>query len=166
VVSLYTLAMDIDVVARSVLRGAGETCRPGVLELARQLRIARATVQARLDRLVEGGVITGFGPEVDLRALGFVVTAFCQVQVSQGHEQPVIDGLREHPEVVEAHKTTGDADLLCRIVARSNDELHDVLNRVLSLPGVVRTTTSIVLNSPIPLPPHRLDPRLLARLAT
>jgi DNA-binding Lrp family transcriptional regulator len=157
---------SLDDVAIRVLRALPGAGRPGVLELARLLGLARPTVQARIDRLSETGAVAGYGPDVDLHRLGFTVTAFCSLQVSQGHEQPVIDGLRAIPQVQEAHKTTGDADLLCRIVARSNDELHDVLNIAVALPGVVRTTTSIVLNSPIPMPHHPVRDDLLALLAT
>jgi DNA-binding Lrp family transcriptional regulator len=155
----------LDSVSLIVLRSLGRSARPGVLDLSRQLHLARATVQARIDRLSATGVVTGYGPDVDLRALGFMVTAFCSLQVSQGHEQPVIDGLRSVAQVLEAHKTTGDADLLCRVIARSNDELHSVLNHVLALPGVIRTTTAIVLNSPIPLPPHPVSAELLDLLS-
>ena len=49
-----------------LLAAAGELTRPNVLELARRLGVARGTAQARLDRLGANGVITGFGPYVDV----------------------------------------------------------------------------------------------------
>jgi DNA-binding Lrp family transcriptional regulator len=54
----------------------GSVTRPNVLELSRQLGIARNTVQARLERLQASGAVTGFGPIVDLGAIGFGVLAF------------------------------------------------------------------------------------------
>ena len=53
-----------------LLATAADLTRPNVLELARRLGVARGTVQARIDRLVANGVIAGFGPYVDLRAVG------------------------------------------------------------------------------------------------
>ena len=50
--------------------------RVGVLEASKRLRVARGTVQARLERLQERGVITGYGPEIEPAALGYEVTAF------------------------------------------------------------------------------------------
>ena len=47
------------------------------------------------------------------------------------------------------HKTTGPGDLLCRIVARTNEHLHDVLEAVLATPGIARTTTVLALTSPV-----------------
>src|SRR5215813_14751800 len=57
--------------------------RIGVLECSRRLGVARGTVQARLDRLQERGVIRGFGPEVDPAALGYQVTAFVTLEIRQ-----------------------------------------------------------------------------------
>ena len=126
--------------------------RPGVLELSRRLGVARGTVQARLDRLQAGGVLAGFGPYLDLRALGFTVLAFTTLEIAQGQETAVIDSLAGIPEVIEVHKTTGPGDLLCRIVARTNEHLHDVLERVLATPGITRTTSALALASPVQRP--------------
>lgn len=119
-----------------------------VVEMARRLDVARGTVQARLDRLVRGGVIVGFGPDLDAARVGFGVLAFATLEIAQGGDEPIIAGLREIAEVLEVHAVTGPGDLHVRIVAESNDHLHDVLQRVLALPGIVRTTTQLALHSP------------------
>ena len=49
--------------------------RIGVLEASRRLRVARGTVQARLDKLADSGVIIGWGPDLSTEALGYPVTA-------------------------------------------------------------------------------------------
>jgi DNA-binding Lrp family transcriptional regulator len=126
-----------------------EVTRPNVLELSRRLGIARNTAQARLDRLQESGTVTGFEPVLDLRAQGYGVLAFTTLEIAQGSEAGVIDGLAQIPEVLEVHKVTGPGDLLCRIVATTNEHLHDVLERVLANPGIRRTTTALALTSPV-----------------
>jgi DNA-binding Lrp family transcriptional regulator len=123
--------------------------RPNVLELSRQLGSARNTVQARLERLQAAGAITGFGPTLDLGALGYAVLAYTTLEIAQGGEVDVISGLAAIPEVLEVHKVTGPGDLLCRIVARTNDHLHEVLELVLATPGIRRTTTALALASPV-----------------
>jgi DNA-binding Lrp family transcriptional regulator len=132
----------------SLLAALGDLTRPNVLELSRRLGIARNTVQARLDRLQESGVIIGWGPIVDLKAMGYDVLAFVTLEIAQGQEQAALTELTAIPEVLEIHKTTGPGDLICRVVARTNDHLHLVLERVLAAPGVQRTTSSLALNSP------------------
>ncbi|MCG5216833.1 Lrp/AsnC family transcriptional regulator [Streptosporangium sp. KLBMP 9127] len=136
--------------ARLVELLAGEP-RLGVLECSRRLNVARGTVQARLDRMVARGVITGFGPEVDPGALGYDVTAFVTLEIRQvsGHE-PVADQLAAIPEVLEVHTITGSGDMLARVVARSNADLQRVIDQIVDVRGVVRTSSVIALDTPVP----------------
>ena len=125
--------------------------RIGVLECARRLRVARGTVQARLDKLSERGVIRGYGPDIAPAALGYGVTAFVTLEISQryGHD-PVAAHLGDIPEVLEAHTITGSGDILCRIVARSNADLQRVIDLVVGYEGIVRASTIIALAELIP----------------
>ena len=125
--------------------------RIGVLECARRLRVARGTVQARLDKLTTRGVIRGFGPQIDPVALGFAVTAFVTLEIrqSRGHD-PAAAHLATIPEVLEVHTITGSGDLLCRIVARSNADLQRVIDEVVGYDGIVRAATIIALAEQIP----------------
>src|SRR5689334_24958540 len=125
--------------------------RVGVLEASKRLRVARGTVQARLERLQERGVITGYGPEVDPAALGYEVTAFVTLGIRQaGGHDPVAERLAAIPEVLEVHTITGAGDMLCRVVARSNADLQRVIDAVVDVEAVVRTSTTIVLADPVP----------------
>lgn len=119
--------------------------RIGMLELSRRLGIARGTATARVEKLQQRGIITGFGPTIDLRALGYPVTAFVTIEVSQGQLATVTDPLRRVPEVIEAHVIAGQGDLLVRLAARSNDHLMEVLEHILSLPEIDRGSTAIAL---------------------
>lgn len=125
--------------------------RIGVLEASRRLGVARGTVQARLDRLQSNGVIRGFGPEVDPAALGYPVTAFATLEIKQGQGADVRAHLVGVPEVLELHTTTGHGDMLCRLVARSNADLQRVIDRVVGFDGIVRASTAIVMENPVPL---------------
>jgi DNA-binding Lrp family transcriptional regulator len=125
--------------------------RVGVLEASRRLGVARGTVQARLERMAERGVITGYGPEVDPAALGYEVTAFITLEIRQaGGHDPVAERLAAIPEVLEAHTITGAGDMLCRVVARGNADLQRVLDAIVSTEGVVRSATLISLAAQVP----------------
>jgi DNA-binding Lrp family transcriptional regulator len=145
----------IDELDVRLLRELDAAPRVGVLELSRRLGVARGTVQARLDRLVRRGVIASFAPTLDPEALGYGVTAFATVEIRQGSGAVVLGHLRATPEVLEVHTITGQGDLLCRVVARSNADLQHVLDRVTQFPEIVRTSTVIALSNPIP---HRVLP--------
>jgi DNA-binding Lrp family transcriptional regulator len=129
--------------------------RVGVLEASRRLGVARGTVQARLNRLTEAGVIAGWGPDLDPGALGYPVTAFLTLEIRQtgsergGHEA-VARHLATIPEVLEAYTITGTGDMWCRVVARSNTDLQRVIDAVLGDPGIVRSSTVIALATQVP----------------
>jgi DNA-binding Lrp family transcriptional regulator len=136
---------ELDEVDERLIAALALFPRAGMLQLAREVGVARNTAQARFDRLVQAGVMTGFGPDLDLSRLGYGVSAFVSLEIAQGRGPAVDEHLREIPEVVEAYMTTGPSDVLCRVVARDNDHLGQVINRILEVPGVVRTTTSLIL---------------------
>ena len=120
-----------------------------VVEMARRLDVARGTVQARLDRLIRDGIIVGFGPDLDAAATGFGVLAFTTLEIAQGSDAQILAGLADIAEVLEVHAVTGPGDLHLRVVARSNEHLHDVLQRILELPGIMRTQTQLALHTSI-----------------
>lgn len=129
--------------------------RVGVLEASRRLGVARGTVQARLDKLVERGVVRSFGPEVDPAALGYVVTAFVTLEISQprGHST-LTEHLAAVPEVLEAHTITGSGDVLLRVVARSNADLQRVIDAIVTAEGIMRSSSVIALETQVP---YRVD---------
>jgi DNA-binding Lrp family transcriptional regulator len=141
----------IDALDSSLIALLAAEPRIGLLECARRLRVARGTVQARLDKLTARGVIRGFGPDVSPDALGFGVTAFVTLEIHQryGHD-PVAAHLADIPEVLEAFTITGSGDLMCRIVARSNADLQRVIDGIVSYEGILRASTIIALAEQIP----------------
>lgn len=118
----------------------------GVLGASRTLGVARGTVQARLDRLQERGVIRTFAPQVEPAALGYPVTAFCTLEIRQrqGHE-PVVAHLSAIPEVLEIHSITGVGDLVVRVAARDNADLGRVIDEIIDDVHVLRANTAICL---------------------
>ena len=154
-VSLYTMTTSdrglIDRLDAALIELLAAEPRVGVLEASRRLGVARGTVQARLERMAERGVITGYGPEVDPAALGYEVTAFITLEIRQaGGHDPVAERLAAIPEVLEVHTITGAGDMLCRVVARGNADLQRVLDAIVSAEGVVRSATLISLATQVP----------------
>ncbi|KAK1179626.1 Lrp/AsnC family transcriptional regulator [Streptomyces sp. NBS 14/10] len=143
--------MAIDRLDARLITLLAEEPRIGVLEASRRLGVARGTAQARLDRLQAQGVIRGFGPEVDPAAIGYPVTAFATLEIKQGQGPDVRIHLASVPEVLELHTTTGHGDMLCRLVARSNADLQRVIDRVVGFEGIVRASTTIVMENAVPL---------------
>jgi DNA-binding Lrp family transcriptional regulator len=137
--------MAVDALDTRILRLLLNRPRTSVREYARILGVARGTLQARLERLERDGVITAAGPRVSPAGLGHPVLAFVTVEVTQGQLDGAGEALAAVPEIIEAFSITGGGDLLARVVARDNAHLEDIIQRLLRLPGVVRTRTEIAL---------------------
>jgi DNA-binding Lrp family transcriptional regulator len=147
---------DLDLALLTALR---EHPRIGDLELSRVVSVARATVQSRLRRLQEAGVIASWSPTMDAARAGFAVQAFVTMEIAQGALDGVAASLTEIPQVLEAYVTTGSADVLCKIATSSHAELQETLVRLNTSATVVRSTSVMVLSTLV-------EPRTLPLLAT
>jgi DNA-binding Lrp family transcriptional regulator len=140
----------LDALDIALLTALEQQPRAGFLELARITGVARATVSARLQRLEGAGIVTGYGPEIDVAAAGFGVQAFVTLEIAQGALEAVQRDLEAIPGVLEAHATTGSGDVLCRVAAASHEALQRILLELGRSSSVVRSTSVVVLSVLVP----------------
>jgi len=126
-----------------------QDARQTIGELAEKLGVSRNTVQSRLRRLQEARLLRGFTPRLDLVEVGINVEAFAALALEQGKLDGVIDSLAEIPDVMEIHTTSGREDLLVRIGAVSHTELQELIQRIVALPGVGHSNTTLALTTPL-----------------
>lgn len=138
---------DLDALDVTLLDLLEQNPRAGVLELSRLAQVARATVTARLARLESLGVVTGYGPQVDVTAAGYPVQALATLEISQGRLADVTELLDGIPGVLAAYATTGPGDLVCRIAAESNEDLQRLLLEITSSAAIQRSTSVMILST-------------------
>ena len=126
-----------------------ENPRLGLLEISRRLGVARGTVQARLSKLEQRGVVTGFGPEIDPAELGHSIQAFVMLELTQGRLAEAVRALEDTPEVLEVDAVSGPQDLICRIAARDTEHLQAIVNSLLAADAIRRSTSYVGLSRPI-----------------
>ena len=142
--------MTIDRLDARLIATLREFPRVGLLEVARRLGVARGTVQARLAKLEARGVITGHGPEVDPAAMGYAISAFIFVELTQGQLAEAVAAMEAVPELLEADAVSGPQDLICRVVARDTEHLQGIVNDLLATPSIRRCTSYVVLSRQVP----------------
>ncbi len=142
----------LDDIDRSLLAILAEQPRLPIAKLARLASVARGTAQAHIDRMERTGIITGYGPDLDPAAIGYDVLAFVTLEIAQGRDAQVVAHLSTIPEILEVFAVTGPGDLLCRVVARSNDHLDQVLQAMLGAPGINRSATQLALQTRLQRP--------------
>lgn len=145
------MEFTVDELDRAMLAALHDNSRIGVLELSRTLGVARATVSARLQRLEDSGVITGYQPRIGLAAAGYGVQAFVTLEIAQGALGDVVAVLEQIPGVLEAFATTGAGDVLCRVAAASHDDLQRTLIVLNRSRTIARSTSVVVLSELVEL---------------
>ena len=120
-------------------------------DVAIECGVSRAAIHQRIQRLIDLNVIVGSGYNVNPKILGFNTCTYIGVKLEKGSMyKDVVPELEKIPEVVECHFTTGPYTMLCKLYARDNENLMDLLNTKLQeIPGVVATETLISLEQSI-----------------
>lgn len=134
--------LDRDLIA--LLRNDG---RAPLSKLADALGVSRGTVQNRLDRLLENGILHGFTIRVREDYDGDAIRAVMMIEVAGKSTAQVIKKLRGMPELQKLHTTNGAWDLVAEIVTSNLAEFDRVLREVRMIDGVLNSETSILLSS-------------------
>ncbi len=146
---LFRTMTKLDAVDLDLLRALSHDPRATVVALAEKLGLSRNTVQARMSRLEKNGAFLSYERTLSAEALGFPIEAFLQVTVRQAELPTIREALAEVPEVLQAHGMSGPVDLLVRVACRDAQHLFDIDARILSIEGVERTETSLVMREVI-----------------
>jgi len=140
-----------DAVDARILQALTAEPRLTVSELADRAGVVRNTAQARMDRLHREGVLGRNDRGVDLRALGYSVQAVVAVSLRHAEIEQACAALEQNRTVLLVEEVAGSTgDLLVRVACRSTDDLQQVVHSLLSTPGVVSTTTQVVLKTRVP----------------
>ena len=147
----------IDQLDVEILTRLAANARVGIAELATTLGVSRNTVQLRLRRLEEVGVLIGFQPIIDLAAIGMPIQATVTLEIDQRLMTPIIRGLQRLPEVLEVRIQAGREDLMVHVAIPSLEGLQALTAAVVEIDGVRKTTSTFTVATPIP---HRIEPLL------
>lgn len=153
---------SLDSIDAKILIERDKTQEASLIEIAKRLGLSRNTIHARLKRLREQKVLGAPSSTLAPSSVGRPILAFVTVSVTQQSIFSVYETIAAIPEVIEAHTTTGDADLMLRVVARNPGDLHRITQNIQSAPGVQRSSTSVATTEVIP---HRMS-SLLQELTT
>ena len=138
---------SLDDTNRRLLAELQDDARVTLAELGRRVALSSPAVAERLQRLEQGGVITGYRATIDPRALGYALSVVIRIRPAPGQLQNVADLARRTPEIVECHRITGEDCYFMRAHVRDVLHLEQVIDHFVVLG---QTTTSIVQSSPVP----------------
>ena len=144
---MVALMINLDDVDRQLIALLRDNARMPVVTLAKQLKVARATVQNRLTRLEQSGVIVGYTVRLKPAAEAHRIRALMSIAVQGNRAQEVVKVLRGYPNVATIHSTNGRWDLVAELQADSLENFDRVLGAIRLVDGIANTETSILLST-------------------
>jgi Lrp/AsnC family leucine-responsive transcriptional regulator len=139
---------DLDEIDRQILALMQENCRLPLAKIGEHVGLSAPSVMERVKKLEDGGIITAYRAVVNARLLGKDITAF--IGVSTGHPHAIGRFEREIEsvdDILECHHVTGSHTLILKAKTRNTSSLEELISRIRSIEGVVRTETMVVLST-------------------
>ena len=121
--------------------------RAPVATLAKQLKVARGTVQNRLAKLEAAGTIAGYTVRLKPQAEGHRIRALTTIAVEGNRGESVMRTLRGDPAVEALHSTNGRWDIVAELRAENLEAFDRVLSRIRLIDGIASTETSLLLST-------------------
>ena len=144
-----TSSITLDAIDRQLISLLQINARESVATLARQLGIARTTVNSRLERLERNKVITGYGVRLGQRLIGGGLQAYVGIKVQPRSGKDIVRHLSAMGQVQQLCAVSGEFDYVAWLLSDSPEQLDQLLDLIGSLDGVEKTTTSIILSSKV-----------------
>lgn len=135
---------DLD---KGILGLLSADARISVATIARRLKVARSTIQARLERLETGGVIAGYTVKLGEAARAGRLRATVLLTIEPRAQATILGRLRAISEVERVHTTSGRVDLLLQLAADSTAQLDAALDQIGEMPGVKSSESLIHLST-------------------
>ena len=141
----------IDNLDRQILTIISKNARIPFKDVAAQCGVSRAAIHQRVQHMIDLGIITGSGYEINPKSLSYSTCTYIGIKLDKGSMyKSVVDELKKIPEIVECHFTTGPYTMLTKVYARDNEHLMDLLNnKIQQIPSVSATETLISLEQSI-----------------
>ncbi|MBO1333523.1 Lrp/AsnC family transcriptional regulator [Streptomyces sp. VRA16 Mangrove soil] len=138
-------ARPLDAIDRDILQMLQKDGRASIRSVAERVHVSRANAYARINRLIDDGVIRGFGARVDHERAGQGASAYITLKIVQNSWRTVRDQLRRMPEAAHIALVSGDFDVLILVHTRDNRALRElVLTKLQAIPEVLSTRTLLV----------------------
>ena len=138
---------DLSPLDRRLIAALKTDARASVTNLAHTLGVSRATVQARLERLVSSGIIRRFTVDLDPLADTETIRAVMMIEIVGKSTAAVIRRLRAIPELRSLYSTNGNWDLIAEIETGGLGEFDRVLGIIRSIDGIAKSETNLLLSS-------------------
>lgn len=146
--------LELDEVDKKILAILMRNAKTPYTDIAKKIHVSSGTVHVRMDKLEKMGIVTGATLSIDYTKLGYDISAFLGIYLDKSSfYDEVSEQLKNIPEVVAAHYTTGIYSIFAKIICRDTAHLKEILHdKIQKINGIQRTETFISLQESINRP--------------
>lgn len=137
----------MDELDRKIIAALRNDARTSISSLSKSLDVARATVQHRITRLENEGVITGYTAKISPGNGANLIRAIMAIETAGNTAQVVVQKLRESPNVTAVHSTNGRWDLIAELQSDSLEEFDRTINKIRQLKEIATSETNLLLST-------------------
>lgn len=143
----YDHEPSLDRIDRKLLGALAEDASISYAELGKLVALSAPATHERVKRLRRSGVIQRTTIQIDPKLIGKFLLAFIHVDTKGWGKTPELMKIASYPEVEEIHSVAGDTSMLLKVRTRNTHALEEFLSSLYDIPGVVATSTYVVLST-------------------
>ena len=137
--------MSLDILDMKIIKCLTDDARSTYKKTAEEAGVSEATINNRIDKLQEEGIIKKFTIVMDYHKLGRAIKAFIGLKVQPAKLSSIVEVIEKNPDVHVLYRTSGDVDLLIEVIFEQMEDLNAFLETELALDGILGTVVTIVI---------------------
>lgn len=137
----------MDITDKKLIDVLRQNARISLSALSRVMGLSRSTVQDRITKLEQKGIIAGYTVRLGADYAGREVRAQVMLKISPRAQDEIVAFCRRHTAITRLYTISGEFDLIAHLRAESTIALDQVLDDIGRIKGVERTQTSVLLST-------------------
>ncbi|HIK78992.1 MAG: AsnC family transcriptional regulator [Methanobacteriota archaeon] len=141
------IIMQLDGLDRKLISELIKDGRASQRQLAKLLDVSQGTITNRLSKLHAEGIIRGYSIDIDPEKVGWDMTVMVALRIEKGMMINVQQSIAADSRVIAVYDVTGEYDSMVIARVTGREDLNDLTKNVLSIEGISRSFTHVVLNT-------------------
>ena len=137
----------LDEIDRKIIRVLEKDARTSLRKISELVDVSLGTVSNRVKKMERNGVIMGYSVIINPDEIGWELNVVIGLRIQKGRLIEIQEKIAKDSRVHGVYDVTGDLDSMVIARAKNRNDLDDLSKNVLSIDGVERSITHLVLNT-------------------
>ena len=137
----------LDEIDKKIIKVLEDDARTSLRKISELVKVSLGTVSNRVKKMEKNGVIKGYSVILDPDQIGWELNVVIGLRIQKGRLIEIQEKIAKDSRVHGVYDVTGDFDSMVIARAKNRKDLDDLSKNVLSIDGVERSITHLVLNT-------------------